>query len=54
MINSHSYNSGHPWYYKLGGVVKPPKQIMIEVRIRGYKGYMADDIDDADRKPEPK
>ena len=54
MTNSNNHYSGHPWYYKLGGAVKPPKQIMMEVRIKGYKGYMADDIEDADRKPEPK
>ena len=54
MLNSDNYSSGHPWYYKLGGEVKPPKLIMIEVRLRGYKGHMADDIEDADCKPEPK
>lgn len=27
---------------------------MMEVRTKGYKGYMASDIEDADRRPEPK
>lgn len=50
---SRAYGAGHPWYYLLGGAVLMPKQIKANVIRSGYKGYLGDDIDAADRKPEP-
>jgi hypothetical protein len=47
------YGAGHPWFYFLGGPVLTPKEIREEVRRSGYRGYLADDICKADRKPEP-
>lgn len=49
----NNYSIGHPWYYKLGGAVVRPKQILADVKQSGYRGYRADDIDAADRKSEP-
>ncbi len=46
-------SAGHPWFYFLGGPVLTPKQIRESVRLSGYRGYLADDISHADRKPEP-
>lgn len=48
-----SYSSGHPWYYKLGGAVLQPKQILVAVKKSSYRGYRLDDIEAADRKSEP-
>ena len=48
------YHAGHPWYYLLGGVVPTPKQIRNEVVGSGYRGYMAEDIDIAAKRAEPK
>jgi hypothetical protein len=47
------YGAGHPWYYLLGGAVLSPKQIREKVRRSGYKGYLGEEIESADRKPEP-
>lgn len=52
-IASLSYHSGHPWYYKLGGKVPMPKQILASVRQRGYQGYRYDEIHRVDSKQEP-
>lgn len=51
--NNTGYNAGHPWYYVLGGSVLRPKEIVIAVKARGYQGYKADDILQADKRPEP-
>lgn len=51
--NNTGYNSGHPWYYLLGGTVLKPTEILDRVNAHGYQGYMADDILQADSKPEP-
>ena len=48
------YNPGHPWYYVLGGPVLPPRLIMAAVKLRGYRGYLAADMDRAGSLPEPK
>jgi hypothetical protein len=48
-----SYRSGLPWYYVLGGSVPPLKAIRSEVIESGYKGYLADEITEIGRKPEP-
>lgn len=53
-LTSSSYNVGHPWYYLLGGEILKPKAIMAQVKASGYRGYRADEIDAADRLPEPK
>jgi len=53
MTNQQSYSPGHPWYYKLGGGVHKPKQILAAVTNDSYQGYMADDIKQADGKHEP-
>lgn len=47
------YGAGHPWFYFLGGPVLTPKEIRAEVKYTGYRGYLAEDICIADRKPEP-
>jgi len=49
----NTYAPHHPWYYKLGGKVLYPKQIISEVKKSGYRGYMQDDINKADNKIEP-
>lgn len=41
MTNDTGYNSGHPWYYILGGKVLPPKEILKAVEKTGYEGYCA-------------
>ncbi len=48
-----SYSPGHPWYYLLGGAVPMPRVIMFRVRAKGYKGYLRQDIEEADSKSEP-
>jgi len=48
-----AYDTGLPWYYKLGGKVLYPKQILKAVTEEGYKGYRAEDIANHDKKPEP-
>lgn len=53
MKNYAGYKPGHPWYYKLGGDVHSPRQILFVVKVRGYQGYRDDDIKQAGNKPEP-
>ena len=52
-IEYRGYKPGHSWYYKLGGKVLRPKQILAAVKLSGYQGYRLDDIQQADNKPEP-
>jgi hypothetical protein len=47
------YDTGHPWYYLLGGTILRPKQIREDVRKSGYRGYLSEDIAAADKKSEP-
>ena len=47
------YSPGHPWFYYLGGKPLYPKQILATVIESGYQGYLARDIEIADKKPEP-
>lgn len=55
MMNTHQgYNSGHPWYYHLGGKRLTLKEIREDVKASGYQGYRADDIHAADAMPEPR
>lgn len=51
--NNTGYNAGHPWYYIRGGSILKPREISAAVKVRGYQGYMADDIIQADKRPEP-
>ncbi len=53
MKNETGYRPGHPWYYKLGGVVHKPKAILAAVKDREYQGYKRDDIHQADNRQEP-
>ncbi len=48
-----AYGAGHCWYYKLGGEILKPKAIIESVKVRNYEGYMASDIQAAEKKPEP-
>ncbi len=52
-LNFNDYNAGHPWYYKLGGRVLTPKEILTTVKLSGYQGYLVDDIVRIDKKSEP-
>lgn len=52
-VTYKDYNTGHPWYYLLGGKVLKPREILVNVKLSGYQGYMADDILQADKKSEP-
>lgn len=52
-LTYNDYNSGHPWYYKLGGAILKPNEILEAVKNRGYQGYMAKDIAKASSKAEP-
>ena len=44
MTDYNSYNTGHPWYYVLGGKVPSIKAIWKEVAHLDYKGCKEDDI----------
>lgn len=48
-----NYNTGHPWYYHLGGPVLTPKQILGNTRYSGYQGYRKDEIKVIDDIVEP-
>ena len=52
-VQANDYSVGHPWYYKLGGKVLTPKQILESVRQSEYQGYMQDDIEKLNKKSEP-
>ncbi|MEO0639085.1 MAG: hypothetical protein AAFY70_05145 [Bacteroidota bacterium] len=52
--NDISYNPGHPWYYRYGGVIHTPREILEYVREGGYKGYDFERIERADQMEEPK
>lgn len=59
MLNEHLYflrrhNSGHPWYYVLGGPPLTPKQILASVKRQGYHGYLRDEIATAASRCEPR
>lgn len=49
----NSYDSGHPWYYRLGGKILTPKEILASVKENGYRGYRADDLAKIEARPEP-
>jgi len=50
----HGYHAGHPWYYLLGGIVPTPKQIRAAASASNYRGYMAHNLYEIDKQPEPK
>lgn len=52
-LSYHAYNSGHPWYYLLGGPILLLKDIQSAARQSKYRGYRRDDIRAADNKTEP-
>ena len=47
------YNSGHCWYYLLGGAILNPKQIREITRRSSYKGFSEYDITKASQMAEP-
>lgn len=53
-MEHEGYNSGHPWYYYLGGRRPRLKEIKAEAEASGYHGNMARDIAQADGYAEPK
>jgi len=53
MATQGGYDSGHVWYYYLGGRLMFPSEIRAEVEQGDYEGYLADKIREADEKPEP-
>lgn len=48
------YRSGHPWYYLLGGKRLTLKEIRDCATARGYRGYLAHEIDETDSMAEPR
>ena len=52
--NAIRYKPGHPWYYRHGGHIQTPREILEEVRKSGYEGYNPEGIRRADNLPEPK
>ncbi len=52
-LSSRDYRPGHPWYYKLGGHVPTPKEILNAVQLSNYPGYRKNDINQIDAKAEP-
>ena len=50
----NTYPIGHPWYYKLGGKIQKPTQIMLDVKAEQYRSYLKDDIEATNNKSEPK
>lgn len=52
-VTHEGYSVGHCWYYRLGGDILKPKAIRDYVVAAGYSGYMAEDINAADRMDEP-
>lgn len=52
------YSAGHPWYYLLGGAIPTLKQIRAyacaSATKNGYRGYLADEINAAHARQEPK
>ena len=52
-LSHKGYSAGHPWYYFLGGAVLKIKDIKEAVYASGYEGYLAEDIKNIARKPEP-
>jgi hypothetical protein len=47
------YSPGHPWYYLLGGRIRPPGSILQDALDRGYQGYAAADIAATSQQAEP-
>jgi len=52
-ITHEGYSVGHCWYYRLGGAILKPKAIRDHIIAKGFTGYMAEDIEAADRMDEP-
>ncbi|MEM6398212.1 MAG: hypothetical protein AAF741_17810 [Bacteroidota bacterium] len=52
--NNINYKPGHPWYFRHGGRVLTPREILESVRQSGYEGYNPEGIKRADDLPEPK
>lgn len=43
-LSYSTYKPSHPWYYRLGGSVLSPRQILNHVNSDNYKGYNQDII----------
>ncbi len=52
MLNN--YESGHPWYYYLGGKILTPKNILENAKLSNYQGYLENDVKKFDLLDEPK
>lgn len=50
----NTYNTGHPWYYVLGGRVLTLHEIRDDAIADGQAGYLQWDIEKADGLTEPK
>lgn len=53
-VTSSNYSPSHPWYYFLGGVVLPPKQILLNASNSECESYRAEDFEKLNRKVEPR
>ena len=49
----NTYPFGHTWYFKLGGEILKPRAIKARVAAEDYKGYMREEIEAIDKRPEP-
>jgi len=52
-VSLKDYRPSHPWYYLLNGRPLFPSEMIQCAKDEGYKGYLWDDIQAADRKAEP-
>jgi hypothetical protein len=52
--NAITYKPGHPWYFRHGGRIPFPREILESVKESGYEGYNPEGIKRADNLPEPK
>ena len=53
-LSPSTYSPGHPWYYVLGGRPLRPREILDHIRAGDYRGYLADEIEKVNNRPEPR